>query len=151
MSERRSKATYFKLAAVASVASFVGVLAALAAWQFVTEYRQSSAKAEGERFTIEQKRLPLGRQQEAIKRSLFDPTAAVFRIEHVSTNKSNYWCGEVNGRNRMGAMVGFRRYVVELQADPELAEFDDVHVDPQSSDPTSESVRFAAYWNGYCQ
>ena len=151
MSQQRSMATYFKLAAVASVASFVGVLAALATWQFVTEQRQSSAKAQVERLALEEKRSPIGRQRDAIKRSFYDPTAAVFRNEHVSTIKPNYWCGEVNGRNRMGAMVGFRRYVVELQSEPELAEFDETHVDPQSNDPTSESVRFAAYWNGYCQ
>jgi len=151
MSVRRSLTTYLKLAAVASVASFLGVLAALATWQFVVEHRQSSAKAEAERLAIAEKRSPAGRQREAIKRFLYDPTAAVFRNEHESTSKSNYWCGEVNGRNRMGAMVGFRRYVVELQSEFELAEFDEAHVDPQNSEQTSESVRFAAYWNGYCQ
>ena len=55
----------------------------------------------------------LGTSEEKAKRAvteqLIDPTSAQFRNVH-SLGESV--CGEVNGKNKMGAYVGFRRFVV---------------------------------------
>jgi hypothetical protein len=46
----------------------------------------------------------------AVARILIDPSSAQFRSVQV---RNNAVCGEVNGKNRMGAYVGFVRFYVE--------------------------------------
>jgi hypothetical protein len=47
----------------------------------------------------------------SIAYDLFDPSAAQFRNLFVSERGAvRVLCGEVNGKNRMGAYVGFRRF-----------------------------------------
>ena len=70
----------------------------------------------------------LGTSEEKAKRAvteqLIDPTSAQFRNVH-SLGESV--CGEVNGKNKMGAYVGFRRFVVSTSTyDAQIdSEFDD--------------------------
>ena len=93
------------------------------------------------------------RARSAVKERLFDPESAAFRKERQSKVRSEWWCGEVNARNRMGGMGGFMRYVVEISKDPR-PELDEAHLDPAGTRDTAASndaTRFAAYWNGYCQ
>lgn len=45
---------------------------------------------------------------EQVARDLFDPSSAQFR--DVSEVADNLVCGEVNGKNRMGAYVGFTKF-----------------------------------------
>jgi hypothetical protein len=151
--QRLSWRTYLKVIAVGTVAAFVGMFAALAAWQAISERREAGRLAEGKKRVEEEQRSPAGRQREAVKQLMYDPASAVFRNERASATKSSFWCGEVNGKNRMGGMVGFLRYGVDLQENAELSVLDAAHLESTSSDETAsnEKVRFAAYWNGYCQ
>ncbi len=64
---------------------------------------------------------PIGRQEEAIKRSLNNPNSAVIRSQRQSKVSKEFWCCEVKARNRMGGMVDYVRYVFELH--DELADF----------------------------
>jgi len=50
----------------------------------------------------------------AVANSLIDPSAAQFRNVQW---RSGWVCGELNGKNRMGAFVGFRRFVVRTDTD----------------------------------
>lgn len=135
------------------IAAFVGVLAALYAWQILSERRESVRVGEAKKREEVEKRSPAGRQREAVRQIMYDPSSAMFRNERASATKQTFWCGEVNGKNRMGGMGGFQRYVVDLQEDAKLSELDVAHLEPVSSDDkvSNEKVRFAAYWNGYCQ
>lgn len=58
----------------------------------------------------------------AVAEQLIDPTTAQFRNLQV---RGDHVCGEVNGKNKMGAYVGFTRFVVdtteyEAQIDPQF-------------------------------
>lgn len=54
--------------------------------------------------------------QEAAAETLLDPTSALFRDVEVN-ERGNAVCGEVNGKNRMGAYVGFTRFYATNVAD----------------------------------
>lgn len=47
---------------------------------------------------------------QAVRNAMFDPDAAKFRNDRESDNGQNV-CGEVNGKNRLGAYVGFSKYI----------------------------------------
>jgi hypothetical protein len=58
---------------------------------------------------------------------LIDPSSAQFRnVIFVNDRKNPMVCGEINAKNRMGAYVGFRRFVSSPN-NPELTA-----IDPQS-------------------
>lgn len=50
-------------------------------------------------------------RQDTVRASLVDPESARFRALFFNEfNGSQYLCGEVNARNRMGGYVGYRRF-----------------------------------------
>lgn len=51
--------------------------------------------------------LPSEKVRRAVKESLFDPSSAQFKDVEVCLGDREIWRGEVNGKNRMGAYVGF--------------------------------------------
>ena len=60
--------------------------------------------------------------QEAVAKLLIDPSSAAFMKVEV---RSGHVCGLVNGKNRTGAYVGFKKFVVDMSGwkatiDPEL-------------------------------
>jgi hypothetical protein len=62
------------------------------------------------------------RAKQAIAEQLIDPTAAQFRKMRIQGSSV---CGEVNGKNKMGAYVGYSRFVVDTSTyealiDPEF-------------------------------
>src|SRR5688500_5459616 len=59
----------------------------------------------------------------AVAKLLIDPDSAQFRNV---TTRNGYVCGELNSKNRMGAFVGFTRFLVKLDGDDPLIdpEFD---------------------------
>lgn len=60
-------------------------------------------------------------RHKTIARSLLkDPDSAQFRFARRSKRDTDTWCGELNARNSMGGMVGFKRYVLTTPKDPEL-------------------------------
>lgn len=89
-------------------------------------------------------RSPAAVAKAVIKSKLNDPDSAVFR-HHVAAKRGGegVWCGEVNARNRMGGMVGFTRYVVEVTPDRELAVLDAVYFDEGDD-------RFRGKWRLMC-
>jgi hypothetical protein len=93
---------------------------------------------------------------------MFDPDAVRFKNE-VSNSSVGSVCGEVNGKNRMGAYVGFTRYIY---SDPGVAEVSDGPPDFESyirdTDPYNEytfkevytklanACRFVDAWKSQC-
>ena len=149
---RLARSSPYKLAAIAFVSGLAGTLLALWLWQAFTEHRANVKASEAKALAEAKRGSPEGRQQEAVKRYLNDADSALFRSEHESKVSREFWCGEINAKNKMGGMVGFQRYVVELQRDPKLADLDAAQIDQSGREPkTDEDVRFLAYWNGYCQ
>lgn len=54
----------------------------------------------------------------AVAVDMIDPDAAKFRnVRLVTRNGFESVCGEVNGKNRMGAYAGFRPFIVRLEND----------------------------------
>ena len=60
--------------------------------------------------------------KELVAAQLFDPSSAQFRNLYVSTRNPGVICGEVNGKNRFGGYVGFRRFVANTNVS--VAEID---------------------------
>lgn len=91
-------------------------------------------------------RSPAAQAQEVVKAKLNDPDSAVFR-NHVPAKRGGegIWCGEVNARNRMGGMVGFTKYVVEVNPDRSLAVLDQVDFDDGADDT------FRGKWRLMCE
>jgi hypothetical protein len=54
-----------------------------------------------------------GGAEQLVRRQMFDPEAARFR-RVIRGEGPRTWCGEVNGRNRYGGYVGFRRFIADL-------------------------------------
>lgn len=76
--------------------------------------------------------LPLWSAQRAVAERLFDPSAVQFREVHRGRDAV---CGEVNGKNRFGAYVGYRRFIATVNGQ--------VFVD--SPDEALASNRWAQY------
>ena len=99
---------------------------------------------------------PKSTQRQVVKSFLNDPDSAQFRNEYPAPRGEDMWCGEVNARNRMGGMVGFARYVVEVSRDRELAEFvdklylEDLHRPLEIGATPSESLVFSGKWAAFC-
>lgn len=89
----------------------------------------------------------------AVRRSLLDPDSAVFRDERPSTVSAWTFCGEVNARNRVGGMVGFRRFVALLREDRQDSAFDEVNIEEDASGQESmpRGRAFDTVWSTYCQ
>lgn len=51
--------------------------------------------------------MPSEKVRRAVKESLYDPSSAQFKDVEVCLGDREVWRGEVNGKNRMGAYVGF--------------------------------------------
>lgn len=91
------------------------------------------------------KHSPAAIAQAVVKARLNDPDSAVFRNQvKAKRGGEGVWCGEVNARNRMGGMIGFTRYVVEVHPNRNLDVLDQVHFD--QGDDT-----FPGKWNLMCE
>jgi hypothetical protein len=89
----------------------------------------------------------LGAQEDQAKRavaeSLIDPSSAQFR--NLSVQGSDV-CGEVNARNKMGAYVGFTRFVVDTSTGTAYMQEDFDHSDLLSAeDLCSSSNEYMSY------
>jgi len=124
---------YVKLAAVALVFGAVGTFLGNWAWNAYAAQRVAHDKAEVERLAAEEAKSPKGRQRAAVARDLLDGSSAVFRDDKPTSHDPLIWCGYVNAKNRMGAMVGFKAYIVELQKDPARSDFDLVEIEDPSA------------------
>lgn len=84
---------------------------------------------------------------------LNDPESAKFNRAYASTRDERVWCGQLNARNRMGGMVGFTRYVLQMpsknldsitQDNPERARlFSDITF--------ADSDGFQGKWSAWCE
>lgn len=90
--------------------------------------------------------------QQYVMLFLNDPDSTQFRGSRQSTRDALVWCGEVNAKNRLGGMVGFTRYVLQMP-EPEL----DANParDPEGARLFSKldfdgSDGFAAKWRLWC-
>lgn len=145
------------------VAAGVALVLVVAAGAFGGNWLWAQYQAREQRLAAEvaarveaaEKASPKGRQRELVRQWLFDGDSAEFRGERQSKGEPSAWCGAVNARNRMGAKVGFRRYVAVLELRPELQEpetrvhFERVDVEPDSSD-VSKLVAFEQRWAAFC-
>lgn len=54
---------------------------------------------------------PEAKHKALVKGILKDPESTNFKFVRQSKRDPDTWCGEMNARNSMGGMVGFKRYV----------------------------------------
>ncbi|WP_295377219.1 hypothetical protein [uncultured Pseudacidovorax sp.] len=96
---------------------------------------------------------PQAKARSVVRAHLNDPESAVFRGDFPSKNRATpgVWCGELNARNRMGGMVGFTRYVAEIEQDRSLAVLDTVTFDSPSMANPSAGAAFESKWRAFCE
>lgn len=81
----------------------------------------------------------IDRAKEAVARDLIDPSSAQFRDVKLSDDGFTV-CGEINGKNRLGAYVGFMPFMVSvIGKDYEHA----VIIDPE------DEIVFSVYFDQY--
>jgi hypothetical protein len=90
-------------------------------------------------------RSPAAISMAVVRAKLNDPESAVFR-NHVRAKRGGegVWCGELNARNRMGGMVGFTKYVVNVEPDRNMDFLDEVNFDEGND-------TFAGKWRLMCE
>lgn len=142
----------WKVMVAAALCCAAGTFAGLWGWSEFSAYRAAKSQEEAARLAEAERKKPQGRQREVVRKWLNDPASAVFRNEAISKRSGDTWCGEVNARNRMGAMVGFRRYVVVFldPADPELDDVATVAVDPDSRPSDRDQAAFDGKYRAFC-
>lgn len=78
----------------------------------------------------------------AVATMLIDPASAQFR--NVSA-RNGYVCGELNGKNRTGGFVGFKRFVVKLDGEDALIDPEFDYADLLSADESCRSLSQNSY------
>lgn len=78
----------------------------------------------------------------AVAKMLIDPGSAQF--QNVSA-RDGYVCGEINGKNRMGAFVGFKRFVVKLSGEDALIDPEFDYADLLGADESCRSLSQNSY------
>lgn len=71
---------------------------------------KSLAIYDGQRKATQEQEQLLGATKKAMASSLFDPFSAHY--QKVRAGRNGAICGEVNGKNRMGAYIGFKDFVI---------------------------------------
>lgn len=80
--------------------------------------------------------------------SMFDPDSAQLRGVFTGSDNgkpsTNIACGELNGKNRFGAYVGFKQFIV-------APEFGVTDIEPEPAlDPSWKVAKFKASWERLC-
>lgn len=143
-----------KLFITVAVACALGTMLALFGWNQYQAWSANQVKAQAEAKAAEFAKSPIGIQRAAVSARLNDAASAQWRNERASSRNPTVWCGEVNAKNRMGAMVGFTRYMADIQADRALADMDQVRLEPSDrdrADPRSAWAAFDSRWQMFCQ
>jgi hypothetical protein len=90
--------------------------------------------------------------QDAIKRSLKDPTSAQFEMSPIVVlkhgNDGFVYCGKVNSRNSYGAYTGFGWFSTTIFPD-DKGKFDSIRVNGIEDQSTYGSVGSVCGANGY--
>lgn len=132
-------------------------------WAKYLERETLKAKEATEKQMAAERATPRWLQQQVVRQHMNDPDAAQFRNETAAKRGNGVWCGEVNGRNRMGGMVGFRRYVAVMEfndkvwALPEAervqvaSSLTNVRIDPADYSKLEEQQSFNGAWKAYCE
>jgi hypothetical protein len=85
--------------------------------------------------------------------SFFDPDSAAFRSLQVTSRSGagRNLCGEVNGKNRMGGFVGYRRFYTPYSAKDSTFLKPSLDVtNPKTPAEQSEAKLFAMMWDIFC-
>lgn len=79
----------------------------------IREHAESEAKdAADEKATRDEEvQANVDKMTERMRSAMFDPAAAQFRNVRLSRD-GNSLCGEVNGKNKFGAYIGFKHFIV---------------------------------------
>lgn len=78
----------------------------------------------------------------AVAKLLIDPASAQFQNV---VARDGYVCGEVNGRNRMGGFVGFKRFLVPLDGDSPLIDPEFDYQDLLTAEDSCEALQSNSY------
>lgn len=134
--------------ALAAAGSFGGMWA----WSEWQQAQVRSAAQAASAAAAAERQSPRGVQREVVKGFMFDPESAQFRNDVPAVRGGDgVWCGEINGRNRMGGMVGFTRYVAEVYTDRELASvMDRVHFERNGTGARDDDG-FPNKWRIFCE
>jgi hypothetical protein len=84
----------------------------------------------------------IGQAKEIAARDLIDPSSAQFRDLKVN---GDMVCGEINGKNRMGAYVGFKRFFARVNSKTSMIDPEFDLADKLSADSLCSSMRSNIY------
>ena len=132
-------------------------------WAKHLEREAQAAKEATDKRVAAERATPKWLQQQVVRQQMNDPDAAQFRNERAAKRGEGVWCGEVNGRNRMGGMVGFRRYVALMEINDKLmalpedervrlaAMLTTIRIDPADYSKPDLQKSFDGAWSTYCE
>ena len=84
-----------------------------------------------------------------IKRWANDPASVQLEEMQQSKRDPEVWCGRMNARNRMGGMVGFRKFVISAPLVNEIGADDEI-VTLLSRITFEDDDGFGSRWSLYC-
>lgn len=144
---KMASAIVYSSCAAAAIAA--GVFGGQFAWK-TFEARQAASAAEVAAMAENaEARTPRGLQRSAVLERMHDPASAVFRNIKEVRFAPGTWCGEVNAKNKMGGMVGFTRYIVELRFIGEEYSSSWVQLDDRDKD-SFDGKSFEQIWQAIC-
>lgn len=91
--------------------------------------------------------------REIFDQVLLDPESAKLRMAFRSPIDAETYCGEVNARNRMGGMVGYRRFIAWGGVDVR-AMYDndaDSEITEKRIEELKKRLKFAESWGHWCE
>jgi hypothetical protein len=92
------------------------------------------------------------RAKKEVAKDFLDPDSANFRgLFVLKDNTGSSLCGEVNAKNKMGAYVGYRRFVMPFKSDENA--FSNVAFEdpaPQTDIDRAKAKLFGITWDVYC-
>lgn len=77
--------------------------------------------------------------RKSVSAALIDPTTPIFRDIAAADAERVVICGEVNGKNRLGAYAGFRRFLIFY--DKKNKSFADLEILQEEEDATSRHIK----------
>lgn len=88
----------------------------------------------------------IAKAEDLVAGQMFDPTAATFRAVRIGSGEPSgladpLVCGEANGKNRLGAFVGFHRFIASPGEGQAMFE-------PEPG--TADAAGFDAVWQKSC-
>ena len=147
-----SKVSIAGMLMAAAVVAAAGAFGGMWAWTQWQAAQVRSAEQAASAAAAAERASPKGVQRDVVRSFLNDPDSAQFRDDRPALRGKGVWCGEVNARNRMGGLVGYTRYVAQVNEDRELGKvLDDVYFEQTNTTGKDYRGSFESKWRAFCE